>query len=305
MLVAAALAVLFAAYVERASAQGVTSQKTAALQQANSLFNAEKWAQAAAVFEEITKSEPSNGLAWFRLGQSLHALGEYRRAIEAYEQAQKVQFNPIGVLYRTARAYARLGEKARALELLGNAADAGLPESVITSDAELESLAAEPKYKDVLYRAKRASKPCEYDSRFRQFDFWIGEWDVKPAQALEGPPVGESSITRAADGCIVLENWTGAKGGSGKSLNFYNRASGQWQQTWVGSDSTVLEYHGEYKDGAMRFEAETAGANGTRINNKLTFFNLSPDRVRQLAETSSDGGKSWSTRYDFIYLRKK
>jgi len=36
----------------------------------------------------------------------------------------------------------------------------------------------------------------------------------------------------------------------------------------------------------------------------MTLFNLGPDRVRQLSEQTVDGGKTWSTQYDFIYIRK-
>jgi hypothetical protein len=49
--------------------------------------------------------------------------------------------------------------------------------------------------------------PCEQDARFREFDFWIGEWEVHDA---EGNFVGENSITRAERGCVLIEEWRGA-----------------------------------------------------------------------------------------------
>jgi hypothetical protein len=36
----------------------------------------------------------------------------------------------------------------------------------------------------------------------------------------------------------------------------------------------------------------------------MTFFNLGRDKVRQLVERTSDGGKQWQVVYDFIYTRK-
>src|SRR5882672_7825099 len=67
------------------------------------------------------------------------------------------------------------------------------------------------------------------DVQARQFDFWIGRWAVTE----KGKPAGTNSIERILDGCALLENWTGAQGGSGKSLNFFDRADGKWHQTWV------------------------------------------------------------------------
>ena len=38
---------------------------------------------------------------------------------------------------------------------------------------------------------------------------------------------------------------------------------------------------------------------------RLTFSPLAGGRVRQLAETTSDGGKSWVVQYDLTYSRRK
>jgi hypothetical protein len=38
---------------------------------------------------------------------------------------------------------------------------------------------------------------------------------------------------------------------------------------------------------------------------RLTFFPVSADEVRQLGESSTDGGKTWKTQYDLYYHRKK
>jgi tetratricopeptide (TPR) repeat protein len=299
ILVTATLAVLFAALVERARAQTASS----AVEQATALLNQQKWAEAAQAFESITKSEPANALAWFRLGQALHGLGHYDRALEVYQKADALHFNHIGVMYRMGRTYARLGENRKAIEALDGAVKAGLPFQMLKSDVELAALSSDPAFNELLARAERIAKPCQFEPQFKQFDFWVGEWDVKPTQALQAPSVGASSIQRLEDGCIILENWTGAAGGTGKSMNFYNQNTHQWQQTWVSSNASILEYHGEYRDGAMRFEGETSGADGKKVRNRLTFFNLGPDRVRQLAEQSDDG-KTWTVRYDFTYLRR-
>jgi hypothetical protein len=39
----------------------------------------------------------------------------------------------------------------------------------------------------------------------------------------------------------------------GKSWNFYNAATGKWEQVWMGARGGVLKLEGEFKDGAMRY----------------------------------------------------
>lgn len=147
-----------------------------------------------------------------------------------------------------------------------------------------------------------AASPCATRAEHRQFDFWIGEWNVETPQ---GQRAGFNSIQRILDGCVIFENWTGARGMSGKSFNFYNAGTGKWQQTWVDDKGNVLELAGQFKDGAMRLEGESMAANRNKVMNRLTFFPLSADRLRQLWEQSSDGGKTWGVVFDGAYIRKK
>ncbi len=45
----------------------------------------------------------------------------------------------------------------------------------------------------------------------REFDFWVGRWDVENPSAVQ---VGTNAILSGLDGCAVLEHWTGAGGGA-------------------------------------------------------------------------------------------
>src|SRR5215212_8679319 len=80
------------------------------------------------------------------------------------------------------------------------------------------------------------AKPCQ-SAEHRQFDFWVGHWDVfGPA----GKKVGENQIELIADGCALLEQWTGNGGVTGKSLNIYDAVDRRWHQTWVDNGGTLL-----------------------------------------------------------------
>ncbi|HTL68473.1 MAG TPA: hypothetical protein VL200_12480 [Lacunisphaera sp.] len=133
----------------------------------------------------------------------------------------------------------------------------------------------------------------------RQFDFWIGAWDVT---APNGKQVGSSRIELIAKGNGLLENWTGAGGGEGKSLNCYNAARKQWQQFWVGNGG-VLELAGGLVDGSMVMSGEhTVG--GTPTIERITWTPLPDGVVRQHWEQSTDGGKTWTTAFDGRYHKK-
>jgi hypothetical protein len=148
--------------------------------------------------------------------------------------------------------------------------------------------------------------PCETSPEHKQFDFWVGSWNVEDAK---GNAVGKNVIERLERGCVLMENWTGLRGGTGKSINFYDATTHRWRQTWVSSAGNVNEYQGEFKDGAMRFEGRLSGRGNNGGNKagallRLTFFPLGPDKVRQFSESSTDGGKTWQVNYDFIYKRQ-
>ena len=95
-----------------------------------------------------------------------------------------------------------------------------------------------------------AQSPGCADEKSHQFDFWIGEWEVFSGEDL----AGTNSIRPILDGCVLHENWTGARGSKGSSLNFFNPSSGKWQQFWVWKNGTTLELSGEFKDGRMVLE---------------------------------------------------
>ena len=144
--------------------------------------------------------------------------------------------------------------------------------------------------------------PCKTRPEHRQFDFWVGEWDVINPR---GQRAGTNSVQLILGDCVVFENWTGARGGHGKSFNVYNAAKGKWQQTWVDNSGGVLELLGEYKDNQMRLVGERKGSDGSVTLQRITFTKLGDGGVRQLWDQSTDGGKTWAVAFDGTYVRKK
>ncbi len=139
--------------------------------------------------------------------------------------------------------------------------------------------------------------PCSAPEH-RQFDFWLGDWEVRgPA----GKVAGSNTITSAHGGCVVVENWKGNGGVTGSSFNVYDTENKKWRQTWVDSTGGILDLEGTFASGRMVL-ASTIDAKGAQ--SRITWERLSDGRVRQLWETSSDGGATWKVAFDGYYSRK-
>ena len=140
--------------------------------------------------------------------------------------------------------------------------------------------------------------PACQAAEHRQFDFWLGEWEVF---LPNGNKAGDSRIESIAGGCALLENWTGGRGFSGKSVNIYDRADQRWHQSWVDSSGARLELAGVFADKRMVLSsAPRAGA-----IQRIAWSPNDDGSVRQLWESSADEGKTWTVQFDGRYVRRR
>ena len=280
-----------------------TPPPSAAVTAAEEFFQKQDWPNAVKAFQALTAQEPTNGRLWYRLGLAYFGQANYGKAAEALHKAETIGHNPT-VMYNLACTYARLEEKDRAFEWLEKTAQRGFRQAqLLENDPDLAKLRADSRYPALLEKVRANAQPCAQIPEARQFDFWLGEWEVK--NTLD-QPAGQSSIQLILGKCVLLENWTNAAGGSGKSFNVFNRQTRQWHQTWVDDQGTFTEYkQGEYKDGKLTYLAEQLDAKGQKQWQRMTFYNLGPNQVRQFGEVSTDGGKTWQPSFDLMYYRKK
>lgn len=136
----------------------------------------------------------------------------------------------------------------------------------------------------------------------RQFDFWLGTWDVfNPA----GDQVGENTITLRLNGCVIHEQWQSIRGPHrGNSFNIYDRSTGSWHQTWVDNSGLLLQLDGALRDGSMVLEGRTTLPDGTVQLERVTWWREESGSVRQLWEQSTDDGQTWTVAFDGRYVRR-
>jgi hypothetical protein len=144
-----------------------------------------------------------------------------------------------------------------------------------------------------------SAAPCETPAH-RQFDFWLGEWDVRTP---DGKLAGTNRIEREYDGCVVHERYATGRGYSGESLNVYDASRGVWHQTWVDSSGMLLLLEGTFRDGSMVLEGETVADDGQVARQRITWTPGEDGSVRQHWQATDAEGR-WITVFDGRYTRR-
>jgi hypothetical protein len=83
---------------------------------------------------------------------------------------------------------------------------------------------------------------------YRQFDFWLGDWDTFEA-GKAGKSVARNRVTRMLDGCAIREVNDGLVG---ESFNAYDADQRLWHQSWVTNRGQWLVLEGHLAAGRSR-----------------------------------------------------
>ena len=125
-------------------------------------------------------------------------------------------------------------------------------------------------------------------------------------RSARGVLAGHNTLTRELGDCVLHEHYTTPSGYEGQSLNMYDASRGVWHQTWTDNTGLLLVLEGGYEGEAMVMQGETFGPDGAATLNRISWSRIdgSPDRVRQLWESSTDGGTTFTTGFDGTYIRQ-
>ncbi len=138
--------------------------------------------------------------------------------------------------------------------------------------------------------------------KYKQFDFWIGDWNVYDKS---GQQVGENLIQKLEDDCILNERWKGAKGGTGRSYNYYDATDDTWNQLWLDNKGSNLKLKGKREGNKMILTSEWL--KGTKVAlyaNRITWIKHKDGSITQLWEIIGKDGNVLSIAFEGIYKRK-
>jgi hypothetical protein len=194
-----------------------------------------------------------------------------------------------------ADALVKAGETEKAIASLEQAAANGfMVLEPLLADNVLIPIRSDARWPKIVEAVRNNAHPCRNAPEHRQFDFWLGEWDVNTRDAR----TARSSIQLILDQCVIFENYD-AGPYSGKSFSSYVPEAKGWKQHYVDSHGDNSEWSGRLEGEKMVFLSR-----GKSLQ-RMTYSKEGPDRVRQLIEISTDDGKTWSPEFDGMYVRRK
>ncbi len=145
---------------------------------------------------------------------------------------------------------------------------------------------------------------------FRQFDFWIGEWDVllrmiQPDNTWRDSVGAKVNIHRILDGKAILELWDSGPI-KGFSLRYFDPEQKKWMLylSWPRNNaSSISQLAGEFRHGRGEFYSGPALGDASARISRYTFCDITPNSLRWDDAFSGDGGKNWRNNWIMEFSR--
>lgn len=278
------------------------AQKKDYLQLAQDALSAAEWGVAEMHFKKHLKKNETDSSVWFGLAQAQMNQNATDEAGKSFDMAEETNYSVQAIYFSKARMYASQNDPQNVIKTLKKGGEKGLATfAAIQNDSLFDAFKEMEGYQKAMNKIELNAYPCLSAENYRHFDFWIGEWDVY----ANGRKVGENFITRAKGGCAIHENYITQRNYAGQSINYYDPIDKLWHQHWVGSSGDVYNYlETDRGEGMLQFESKFMNPGGQITLSRLTFTLNDDGTVRQLFESSSDEGKTWTPAFDGLYKRR-
>ena len=150
--------------------------------------------------------------------------------------------------------------------------------------------------------AAASSGECSTNPANRELDFWLGNWAV----AYPGVTSGATSmVSLDLDKCLIVENWDGGHGHSGRNILAYSADDKSWHGMFADNEGRVHVFEGKVTSGVAEFQGPSVGPNGEAVLNRIKVIRKTSDEIEQLWEKSTDNGANWKTVFQGEYSRRK
>lgn len=174
----------------------------------------------------------------------------------------------------------------------------------------LTALAAIPVLGVVPVRAQDSPASSDLPAESREFDFWVGQWDVnlrvrQDDLGWEDERRATAMIYPILRGKAVLELWD-EPSIKGFSLRYFDVDRDRWVLwlNWPGpnrSGSSSLE--GRFRHGRGEFFSVNERSDGTEVISRYSFSDITPSSLRWDDAFSTDGGATWSNSWIMEFSR--
>ena len=158
--------------------------------------------------------------------------------------------------------------------------------------------------------AVQAQTTASLPPESRQFDFWVGEWDVNLRVRQDDASWKDSRqavarIYSVLEGKAVLELWDEDRI-KGFSLRYYDTGRKEWVLwlNWPGANrSGSSSLAGEFRHGRGDFFSTFTTQEGKEGISRYSFNDITPTSLRWDDAFSTDGGKTWSHNWIMEFSR--
>lgn len=110
-------------------------------------------------------------------------------------------------------------------------------------------------------------------------------------------------MTLEQGGCLIVEHWVSTdQKHTGTSFNYFDLRDKKWHQLYIdnsGNAGAFPALAGNLVDGKMVLTSDETQTPAFR----WTWYPMGRDKVRQMAERSDDGEKSWKVIWDSVYVK--
>ncbi len=163
--------------------------------------------------------------------------------------------------------------------------------------------------------ASSTAAPCR-DPAYRQFDFWIGQWDVvnrqRRPQGTEWGITGHATdrVYPVADGCGMVEHWLGTAAQGqvlGYSLRVWNPHKHKWDLVllWPRPEQPrFFTLEGDFRDGRGDFLRTFTDTAGNPVQVRFSFSDITPNSLRWNDGVSRDRGQTWAGSWIMEFTRR-
>jgi len=138
---------------------------------------------------------------------------------------------------------------------------------------------------------------------YRQFDFWLGDWDTFDVGGST-TSVARTHVDLIAEGCGIHELYEQTDGLIGDSILSYDPVRRVWQQTWVTNHGSLMVVIGSLHDGALTLEGEMHVRDGKMLRQRIV-WKPEGGGVRESSVMSKNGGETWVPAFDVLFQKHR